>query len=461
MKMHKFYLLLGSFALFSCTLGPDYQRPENFSDEQIKKSLNLDPQNTFFSHDWYKDFNDDQLNRLVEKGLENNKNIKIAIAQLKQSRNALKINSVKYLPQLDAGGKYEFSKVGKNAGTPIEYNYFQSEFDASWEFDIWGAGRRLSEEYQALSNAAAQNLENVKVSIVSEIVTDYYNLRTAEEQLRVAQENLVLQEKIFNIVKQKYQNGLADELSYKQADYMVEQTKASIPDFSSQITLYKNAIAMLTADLPDANYLKLKGINPVSKAFNFEIKRLYKIPVSTLRLRPDIMAAEYNLIAKNAAVGQAITELYPSINISALAGYQSFSGHKLFSSNSSAYGYTPTVKLPVFHWNALRNNIDLQKNIKEEYLHTYEQTIINAASEISNAMARIKNEYERNRSLRLSYNRIKDVLSLTMEKYNNGLIEFSDVLAQEQNLLKTHQDLISSNGTLYTNIAAFYKSIGQ
>ena len=460
MKMHNFCLFLSSFALISCTLGPDYKRPETFFDEQIKKALNLSEKTAYPSHEWYKDFNDDNLNHLVEKALGENKDIKIALSRLKQSRNALKINEVKYFPQLDAGGKYEFSKVGKNAGVPLEYNYFQSEFDASWELDIWGAGRRLSEQYQALANASSANFENVKISVVAEVVTDYYNLRTSQEQLRVAKENLALQEKIFDTVKQKYQNGLADELSYKQASYVVEQTRASIPDFQSQVTAYNNALSVLTASLPEGDIAMLKGKNPVASAYKFNLDKLYQIPVSVLHFRPDIAVAEYNLIAQNAVVGQAITELYPSVNISALAGYQSFSGHKLFSSDSSAYGYTPAVSLPIFHWNAINNNIELQKNISEEMLNTYQKTIINAVSEISNSATRLKNEYERNKSLRLSFMRIKDVLNLTIEKYNNGLIEFSDVLLQEQNTLKAQQDLINSNGAIYTHIAAFYKSIG-
>lgn len=459
--MHKFCLIISTFALISCTLGPDYERPQTFSNEEIKKSLNLSNDSSYPSRDWYKDFNDTTLNTLVEKALENNKSVKIAISRLKQSRYNLKINSVNYLPQFNATGEYDFSKVSKNAGSPLDYNYFQSNFDAAWEFDIWGAGRRLTEEYKALSDAAAANLESIKISVAAEVVSDYYKLRTAEEQLRVAKENLILQEKIFDIVQQKYQNGLTDALAYKQAGYVVEQTRASIPDFQSQITAYRNALSALVSNLPDENFANLQGTNPVAKSFKFDLKKLYQIPVSTLRLRPDIMAAEYNLMAQNAAVGQAITELYPSVNITALAGYQSYSGRKLFSSDSSAYGYNPTVNLPVFHWNALINNVELQKNIKEEYLHTYEQALINAAAEISNSVARLKNEYARNHSLRISFSRIKDVLDLTMEKYKNGLVEFSDVLSQEQNLLKAHQDLIGSNGTLYTNIAAFYKAVGQ
>ena len=460
MKMRNFCLILSTFALLSCTLGSDFERPQVFSDEEVRKSLKLSDKTIYPERDWYKDFNDTNLNALVEKALNNNKNVQIAISRLKQSRNAMMINSVNYLPQFDANGKYEFSKVGKNAGVPLEYNYFQSDFDVAWEFDIWGAGRRQKEEYKALAGAAAANLENVKISLTAEAVTDYYNLRTAEEQLRVAKENLDLQEKIFAIVQQKYQNGLADDLSYKQAGYLVEQTRASIPDLASKIASYKNALSVLTAELPNEKSFDLQGKNPLASPFKFDLEKLYQIPIATLRLRPDIMAAEYTLMAKNAAVGQAIAELYPSVNIGALAGYQSFSGHKLFSSDSSAYGYTPAVKLPIFHWNALQNNIELQKNIKEEALHTYEQTVLNAASEIANSITRLKNEYARNRSLRISFARIKDVLNLTLEKYNNGLTDFSDVLTQEQNLLQAQQDLIGSNGALYTNIAAFYKSVG-
>ena len=447
------------FFICSCSVGPDFQKPEIFSDAQIVKSLSLRNSALYPQPSWYTAFGDEELNRLIDKAFASNIDAKIALSRLKQARNSLYIAGVKYLPTFDASGKYEFSKASKNLQPAVDYNYFQTDFDVSWEFDIWGAGRRLSEEYQALFSAAAANLDGIKLSLTAEIVAQYINLRTAQEQLRVAEKNLSLQKNIFDIVAKKYQTGLADELSYNQAKYLLEKTSSQIPEIQYNIETYKVALSSLLGNLPQDDDFKLKGKNITSKRFTFDLKNLYNYPVESIRNRPDIRAAEYNLMAKNASIGQAVAMLYPDVSISALAGYQAFSGHELFNSKSSAYGYSPAISLPIFHWGALRENIELQKNIYEEYLLTYQKTVINAVAEVKTAIEGIKNEYKRNTNLRNSFHNMQKVVTLTMKKYENGLTDFYQLLEAQQDLLQTEQDLSRSNGLIYLKIVAFYKAI--
>lgn len=448
------------FLICSCSVGPDFKKPEIFSDEQIAKSLNLQNSAVYPQSSWYYAFNDQELNSLVDKAFEHNIDAKIAIARLKQARNSLYIAGVKYLPTFDASGKYEFSRASRNLQPTVDYNYFQTDFDVAWEFDIWGAGRRLSEEYEALFSAAGANVDGIKLSLTAEIIAQYINLRTAQEQLRITIENLSLQKKIFNIVSKKYQAGLSDDLAYNQSKYLLEQTASQIPEIKHTIETYKTALTSLIGDLPKDGFLELKGRNIIAQKFEFDTKNLYNYPVDSIRNRPDIKIAEYNLIAKNAAIGQAVANLYPKINISALAGYQAFSGHELFNSKSSAYGYNPAISLPVFHWGALIENIKLQENIYEEYLLTYQKTVINAVAEVKNAVDSIKNEYIRNDHLRKSFQNMQKVVYLTTRKYENGLTDFYQLLQAQQNLLKAQQDLSTSNGLIYLKIAAFYKATG-
>ena len=164
--------------------------------------------------------------------------------------------------------------------------------------------------------------------------------------------------------------------------------------------------------------------------------------------------------AQNSVVNQAITDLYPSVNLSATFGFISSSGHSLLNNNSQIYGYTPKVTLPIWHWGQLTNNIELQKHIKEEYLLNYNETILTAVMEIKNAITAVEQAYKTNIYSKSSLNKMRNVMDLTRTKYENGLIEFSDLALAEQNYLTSQNDLISSNSSIIKYVTAFYKATG-
>lgn len=458
------YLAFFSFALLaSCSVGPDYRQPQFFGNDEIAKSLGLNGQNSRqITKDWYRRFNDEALNVLIDNALENSPDVQIAVQKLRQARANLKINAISYLPNLNADGGYHYSKSSKNIGATISTDYYQVGLDASWEIDIWGAGRRQTEEYQALYRAAGANLDNVRISLAAETANNYINLRMAQEQLEIANKNLRLQQDIFETVKEKHAAGLADDIALNQSQYAVENTKTIIPALEYNVQAYKNAIAVLTGRLPGEldGQLDVGGDNLVSRKFEFDLDNLYALPVENIRRRPDVRIAENNLIAQNAAVGQAVAALYPNVSISGFWGYQSQKGGNLISPDSNAYSYLPSVTLPIFHWGALVNNVELRKGIKEEYVYIYKNSVLNAVNELKNAMTSIDKEYAKNASYRKSKENMGEVLKLTLFKYKEGLIEFSDVLTAEQSYLNSQISLIDSNGNIYQNIIAFYKAAG-
>lgn len=187
---------------------------------------------------------------------------------------------------------------------------------------------------------------------------------------------------------------------------------------------------------------------------------LFNLPSDIIRSRPDVKAAERNLAAQNAAIGQAVAELYPNLSISGLFGLQSSAGSKLFNSDSKAYGYTPASVMPLFNWNKLKNNVELQKQIKAESYEAYRQTILQAVEDLSNAITSTQKEYAANKARQAAVYRMRKAFTAMREKYQNGLIEFSDLLKTEQDLLQAETDLAASNGAIYQNIIAFYKATG-
>lgn len=446
----------------SCAVGPDYKQPEFFSDQDIATSLKLTKSATEIKKDWYKEFNDQTLNKLVEKGLSESPTVSIAIENLRQARQSLRITAVQNLPTIDADGSYHYVKDSINYGVPISTDYYQLGLDASWEIDIWGGGRRQTESARALAEAAAANLDNVRLSLTAEIATNYISLRQAQEQLNIAKKNLKLQQSIYDLTKEKYDVGLTDDISLKQAEYLLETTKEQIPQLETEVEAYKNALAVLTGELPGSlnNDLKNKEENLISRRFEYDLERLYALPISVIRNRPDVREAENQLIAQNAKIGQAIAELFPSINLSGLVGFQSQKISNLISSDSDTYSYSQAINMPLFHWGAFVNNVKLQESMTKEQENMYKSSILNAAQEIRNSVVSLQKEYERNQRAVLSEKAQQEVSKLTLDKYKQGLIEFSEVLSTQQNLLDSQNSLISSNANIYTDIIAFHKAIG-
>ena len=248
--MRRYFSLFSLALLSSCTLGPDYRRPEIYTDKAISASLRLNEVAQPVEREWYRRFNDTLLNRMVLQGLQHNPDVSAAVENLRQSRNSLRINAVNNFPMLDIDGSYHKVKDSVSYGVPITTDYYQTGLDASWELDIWGGGRRLTESSQALVRAAASNLDNVKLTLTAEIANNYFNLRRAQEQLRISEHNLKLQQDIYELVKAKNEAGLADDVALNQSRYIVETTQALIPQLKAQLEAYRNALAILVGKLP-------------------------------------------------------------------------------------------------------------------------------------------------------------------------------------------------------------------
>lgn len=456
-------VLLSALLTMACTVGPDYQRPKFFPASAVSSSLRLSGKTQKIDTDWYRQFNDPLLNSLIARGITYSPTVEAARQRLLQARQSLRISAVQNLPTLNAAGAYNKSKTGKNyRRVAVTDDYYQLGLDAAWELDIWGGGRRAAESAWAMLQAAAADLDNVRLTLTAEIAADYIKLRQAQEQLRLAEQNLRLQQDIYQLVQQKYDNGLADEIALNQSGYIVDTTKQQIPQFKQQTEAYANALSILVGQLPGslADALSAPENNLITRKFTYDLAQLYNLPVSILRQRPDVRAAENNLIAQNAKIGQAVAQMFPSVSISGLVGYQSENSSALISSGSNMYSFSPAVTLPLFHWGALYNNVQLQKYLTAEQLQLYRASLLNAAGEIRTAMVAVEQEYLRNQSAAAAEQSQTQVAELTLRKYNQGLVEFSDVLSSQQNLLNAQNSHISSNSNIYQNIVAFYKSIG-
>ena len=452
------FLLVGF--LSACAVGPDYEEPQFFTNAALQKALNTSTETApLFTP---KDFKDDTLNTLIEKARENNPTLKQALWNMRASRASLSIAKAGLFPTVDFTKEYNEIKNSKNMGLMLQEDYYMLGFDVAWELDLFGGQRRRIEAERANLKSALYAVENTALSLTAEVARLYIQTRTVEELVRQTKENIRLQREMTQLVKDKQKTGLASGLSLEQALYLLKNTEATLADLEYQQSESKNALSLALGELPGTvdDMLTKEKKSLITRSFDFDLDKITKIPADVLRRRPDVRSAEENLIAQNALIGVAVADMFPKISVSALFGIESLKFKDLFEARSLMHTVTPSTLTPIFHFGALKENVQVQKAKKEAEVMAYEQALLQAANEVKNALVALYQERLHYQLLSETFNHADKVAHLMQSKYKNGLIDYTDVLQAEQNRLQAQMQMIKSAGTLYANLIRFYKAIG-
>ena len=451
--------ILGGF-LSACMMGPDYEEPQFFTVSELQKALNTTTEKAELFIP--KDLRDKTLDTLIDRAHENSPTLKQGLWRLRGARARLNIAKAGLFPTLDASVQYNEVKNSQNMGLILNEDYYQAGLDAAWELDLFGGQRRRIEAEHANLKSMLYTVQNTAVSLTAEVVRLYIQTRTAEELVKQTEENIRLQTEMTELVRDKQKTGLASMLALEQALYSLKNTQASLADLEYQQAESKNALALVLGELPGGvdEILKQEKESLITRPFSFDLKKITRIPTDILRHRPDVRAAEENLIAQNAYVGAAIADMFPKISLSALFGLESLKWGKLWKEDSLTHTITPSLTAPIFHFGALKENAEVQKALKEEQIFVYQQTLLQAANEIKNAIIALYQEEQHYLLLKETYQHADKVAHLMQSKYKNGLIDYTDVLQAEQNRLQAQMQMIKSSGNLYTNLIRFYKAIG-
>lgn len=425
----------------------------SYSDNKIQKNLSLD-----VLSNWWLVLEDDTLTQLINLSLNNNKSLQEARARVNEARAALGISQAKLLPWLDSNNGWERKKTSDNSPNPSGIaNVYKLGIDASWEIDIFDGNQYKIEAATADLQTQHAQLHSAWVTLTSEVAINYLSLRTLQERLSIAEANLALQEDTVQLLQSKYNNGLIDGLALNQAKYTASQTKSTIPTIKISIEETLNNLAVLTGQLPGS--LEKKLIEKKSLP-NINEMIYVGIPAETLRQRPDIQAAEYQLEAQIARTKSAKTDLKPKLILFGSIGLESISSGSLLSAGSKGFSIGPQISLPIFHAGAIRKNIKVQTAREEQYLAAYENTILNAVAEVRNSLTAINQETEKNISLKEGVQTASLALEISQEKYNNGLIDFQNVLDAQRALLSLEDQYAVSKGQKISNLVGLFKALG-
>ena len=457
MKTRLLAILLAVFRA-GCTVGPDYQRPtvQSPADWRIDYPKATDVANT----KWWEQFGDPVLNELVETALRENLDIQIAAARVDQFIGALTSTRSQLFPQIGYGAdasRVRASAVGQPPlppGADPYFSLYQGSLGASWQLDLFGRVRRLTEAAQAQVYASEQAQHGVVLSLVTSIATSYILLRTLDRQLQIAQStanNFTATARLFEL---RFKSGIVAKTEVMQIRSQQQQALAAIPAFEQAIAAQENLISILL------------GRNPGPVARGKTIDQLVApqipadLPSALLQRRPDILQAEQNLVAANASIGAARALYYPNISLTGLLGTVSTVFSSLLTEPASTSLLAVGITGPIFTFGGIEGQVYSAEAQTRQALLVYRQTILGAFRETNDALtgsqkkiAEVAFQQERVIALR-------EFARLSTLRFDKGVSGYLEVLVAENELFAAELAAVQLLADRYIQLVNVYQAMG-
>jgi NodT family efflux transporter outer membrane factor (OMF) lipoprotein len=455
-------MTVAALTLSGCfAVGPDYVRPETEFLKNWHTSLSKGMTGSKVDYGsaakWWTTLNDPQLSSLIERAIAGNRDLKKAQARVREARASRAKTKTGLFPTVDASGSATRSRGSEATGTGEYRNLYVMGLDAGWELDIFGGVRRSVEAADADLAASREDLRDVLVSLLAEVALNYVDVRTYQARLSVAESNLKSQSETFELTSWRQQAGLSDELAVQQARYNLESTRSQIPSLRTGIEEAKNNLAVLLGEQPGKIHGELEERKPLPEVSTAVAVGAH---ADVLRQRPDVRRAERQLAAQTARIGVAKAELYPKFTLSGSIGLEAFSTGNLLHSGSRTVSGGAGVTWRIFDAGAIRQNIEVQSALQEQYLMAYETAILNSLKEVENALTAYAEEEQRRQALQEAVRAAQQASQQAGYKYQTGLSDFDSVLEAQRSLLNFQDELAQSEGTVISNLIRLYKALG-
>jgi outer membrane protein, multidrug efflux system len=466
MKLQAIAISIAVGFLTSCTVGPNYHRPtvqvpqafhapEPLADAQAASFADLK---------WWEVFRDDELQSLIRKALEQNYDLRDAVTRVEAAQANLGITRSNQFPQVSASGDINFTRLSRNGAFPLppalvpsqNRNWGQAQLNLlSFEVDLWGRLRRATEAARASLLSAEENRKAVVTTLVSDVAAQYFALRELDAQLEISRQTLGTRQEALRLTTSRRNYGIATDLDLKQAEQLVDAADVTISTLQQQIEQTENQITLLLGENPSG--IKRQGSFD-ENALPPEVPA--GLPSALLERRPDIRAAEQNLIAANADIGVAKAAYFPRLSLSGLIGGQSTQLSSLFSGPNSAWSFVPQLSQPIFTAGRLRSNVRLAEAQRDSSVVQYQKAIQTAFTEVSNALI----AHQRVREGRIKQEALVAVLEerkrLAYMRYQGGVDTQLNALDADRDLLQAQLDLRQIKLNELLSVVQLYKALG-
>jgi outer membrane protein, multidrug efflux system len=441
-----------------CTLGPSYERPDVEMPEAFlyEPAVVGDTANTT----WWKQFGDPVLDDLIGIALVNNYNVKIAAANVEQALSIVTQTRSELYPQIGYGASGKKTRRADAAlsdafpGILNKQEIYQAFLSASWELDLWGRIRSLSEAAQASMLATEEVRRGVILTLVSTVANSYINLRGLDEQLAVSQATLGAYEQSMKLYKLQFKYGYTSQMTVAQSESQYETAATQIPQLESQIAQQENALSVLLGRNP--------GPIPRGKSISELVTPVVPagLPSSLLERRPDLLQAEQGLIAANAQIGAAKALYFPSISLTGAFGNSSTNLSNLFNGSSRAWNYGGQIVGPIFSFGAVSGQVAQSEAGQRAALASYELAVQSAFADVDNALVANLKIGEQLEAQKRLVSALTEYERLAQLQYDAGYTPYSTVLQAQQTLFPAQLVLAELLAAVLASSTNIYKAMG-
>ncbi|MFP5424301.1 MAG: efflux transporter outer membrane subunit [Gammaproteobacteria bacterium] len=447
-----------ALALAACAVGPDYQAPNT---EPAR--LDTDAQAKAFDRSrfesvWWKQFDDPALNQLVQASLQGNRDLRVAFARLKAARAIREDAENDNLPVVSSRASSELGKgqIPGQTERRVNSERYDLGLDMAWELDLFGRIARQIEASEAQEAAAEADLQQLQVSLIAELVDAYGQLRGAQLREKIALANLKTQQDSRSITETLRDAGVGNELDVVRADARLAAVEATVPQLQAEQVRARNRIATLLGQRPDALSVDLspKQLPAIAKALPVGD------PGELLRRRPDIRSAERQLAAATANVGVATADLFPRVSLSGFLGFTAARGSQIGSSAANAWALGPSITWAAFDLGSVRARLRGAKADADGALANYEQQVLLALEESSNAFSDYGKTQQRLQALMRQSDASRKAAELASVRYREGTVDYLVLLDAERERLSAENAQAQGEVELYRGIVAIYKALG-
>ena len=457
-SIYKILILAGlPFLLVSCFAAKTYERPQVVNEANYRTD-NL-PQDTLTiaTVSWKELFTDPILQGYIEEGLKNNIDIRVALQQIQIAQAYVRQGKASYLPTLSGNAQYshqEFSSGGQFGGLISSLDQYQLSGNLSWEADIWGKIRSNDRAFQATYLQSVAAHQAVKSRLIANIASVYYQLLALDEQISVTEETVQTRQKGLETTQALKEAGNVTEVGVKQTEAQLYTAQGILIDLKNQARLLENTMSILLGSAPQQIQRGTLEQQVLSAPLNTGV------PAQLLRNRPDVMAAEFNLMNAFELTNAARASFYPSLTLTASGGFQNIELDKLFNANSIFASIIAGLTQPIFNKRQIATQYEVSKAQQEQAYLDFRLAVITASKEVSDALYRYEASTEKIAVNQKEYDAYTIATDYSQELLDNGLANYIEVLNAQENALNSSLNLVNSKNNQLQAIVDLYEALG-
>ncbi|MFH6942470.1 efflux transporter outer membrane subunit [Flavobacterium sp. FlaQc-50] len=452
-------VVVSATVMQSCFVAKEYKRPDVKTENLYRTEVAAKDSVSLANISWNNIFTDPILQDYIKKGLDTNLDIRIAMQNIAAAEASMKQGKSGYFPTLSAGTDWTHQQLSKNSqfGALLRdrsTDQYQLTGTLSWEADIWGKIRSNARATNAIYLQTTAATQAVRTQLIADICSTYFQLISIDEQIRVAEETLINRDESIVAIQALKDAGNVTEVGVKQTESQKYATQIIIADLKVAGILFENKMSILlgqpSGKIERSSFGAQKEVPEITLG----------VPATLLRNRPDVIAAEYNFMSYFEQTNVAKSNFYPTFKITATGGLQSIDLKEWFSANSIFANIVTGLTQPIFNKREIRTKYEIAKANQEKAYLQFEQSLLTAGREVSDALAQYNNEIYKISVREKQVEALKVATDYSDELLKYGLVNYLEVLTAKDDALNAQLTLIENKYAKYNAVIQLYKALG-